>query len=145
MTSSTLSPPVSIGLWLKRVDALLTQRIDEAQAAHGLRRGDWHVLNLLQGAGPLSGESLKAHLESILSTPELDAALHHLMRRNWATTSAAGYGLTVEGRQQHAALLITQNEVRHRAMRGIAKDDYRSVMNVLERMARNLDGTEGVA
>lgn len=143
MTSTTRPRP--LGLWLRRVDALLTQRIDEVQAAHGLRRGDWQVLHALHDASPGRGEALGKQLESVLSAPELDAVLQHLVHRNWATASGAGVTLTAEGRQQHAALVISQKQVRQRAMRGISTDDYRSVITVLERMARNLDGTEGVA
>ena len=44
--TNTPKPQLPIGYWLKRVDALLTTAIDQAQAEHGVSRTQWQVLNI---------------------------------------------------------------------------------------------------
>ena len=47
-----------IGYWLKQVDKLITEQIDQAQAVHGVYRTEWQILNLLRENGRDTRETI---------------------------------------------------------------------------------------
>jgi hypothetical protein len=45
--STAASPHRPIGYWLKEADRLITERVNAVQAANGVTRTQWQVLNML--------------------------------------------------------------------------------------------------
>jgi DNA-binding MarR family transcriptional regulator len=139
-----MKPKLPIGYWLKQVDNLLTERINETHAAHGVTRSDWQVLATLQDAGSLSKDRLFETMQTFVDTTGFDKILASLMERGWVEqgedlqTGAAELYLTEEGRRQHEVLFAAQREVRRRAMHGISEEEYATVIRVLQQMVSNL-------
>lgn len=137
-------PHRPIGYWLKKVDGLLTARINEAQEANGLSRIEWQVLNVLHEAPDTSRTGIAQALEPFADGVALEPAVAGLLGRG-LVEEEPGSGklrLTGQGKALHAAALETQKKVRERAMRGIDEADYMATLRVLQRMASNLSGGE---
>jgi len=75
-TETNLKLP--IGYWLKQVDQLLTEQINQAQAAHGVTRTDWQILNLLYENGRASDEQIFATMCTFLDATQFQEAIYHL-------------------------------------------------------------------
>lgn len=130
-----------IGYWLKRVHDLLDAAVAHAQAAHGLSRLDWQVLNALWESGTADAEDVHARLQPFADTATIMAALDRLLQRGMAGRTAHGdaLALTVRGEAVHAAALAAQRELRGRAMNGVSEAEYEMVLMVLRRVADNLE------
>ena len=140
-------PERPIGYWLKRADTLLTEQIDKAQAANGVSRFDWQVLNMLNEMGSASKERIFESMLAFVDAPGVDEIVTRLVGRGWAEQSEISkqgtveFQLTEEGRRQHGVILATQKEVRQRAMQGISEEEYATVVQVLKRIVNNLRET----
>ncbi|MCB0194168.1 MAG: hypothetical protein KDJ65_19610 [Anaerolineae bacterium] len=143
--SQTQKPHLPIGYWLKQADNLITEHINQAQAANGLSRSDWQVLNTLAEAGPISKEQIFTFMRTFISASELENILTSLIERGWAEAvgqdgdNSIAFQLSDEGRQQHASILTVQKEVRQQAMQGISEDEYATVVRVLQQIVNNLE------
>ena len=137
-------PDRPIGYWLKQVDQLLTEQINKAQAAHGVSRSQWQVLNIINEAGRTSKERIFETMQTFIDAPQLDDIITRLIERGWVeqlvdkTAGTVKFQLTEEGLRQHESILDKQKEVRRRAMQGIREDEYALVIQVLQQMASNL-------
>ena len=135
-----------IGYWLKRADTLLTTQIDKAQAANGVSRVEWQVLNMIGAAGSVSKERIFGTMLPFVDAPGVDEIVTRLVGRGWAEqteTSRPGiveFQLTQEGRRMHGVILAMQKEIRRRAMQGISEEEYTTVIRVLQRLVGNLEG-----
>ena len=129
-----------IGYWLKQVDQLLTERIDEAQAVHGVTRTDWQILNLLKENGRASDELIFSIMHTFVDAAQFQEIIYHLIDQGWIdeTLASGELQLTCAGYDQHARIFATQKEVRQRAMQGIIQEDYVTVIRVLQQMVENL-------
>lgn len=129
-----------IGYWLKQVDQLLTERIDEAQAVHGVTRTDWQILNLLKENGRASDELIFSVMHTFVDAAQFQEIIYHLIDQGWIdeTLASGELQLTCAGYDQHARIFATQKEVRQRAMQGIIQEDYVTVIRVLQQMVENL-------
>jgi len=142
-----MKPDLPMGYWLKRADTLLTQQIDEAQAANGVSRVEWQVLNMIGDAGSVSKERIFETMLAFVDAPGVDEIVTRLVGRGWAEQSEISkqstveFQLTEEGRRQHGVILATQKEVRQRAMQGIGEEEYATVVQVLKRIVNNLRET----
>jgi len=140
-------PERPIGYWLKRADTLLTEQIDKAQAANGVSRFDWQVLNMLNEMGSASKERIFESMLAFVDAPGVDEIVTRLVGRGWAEQGEISkhgtveFQLTKEGRRRHGIILATQKEVRGRAMQGISEEEYTTVIRVLKRIVTNLEGT----
>lgn len=135
-------PPLQrpIGYWLKRADALLTTRIDEAQQALGLTRTDWQVLNALHGTGSATIEQLGEPMRPFADPRRLSEVLEVLSKRGLLDGDAtAGWRLSDSGQRLHQEALARQKQVREKAMSGIERADYAVAVQFLERLASNLE------
>lgn len=130
-----------IGYWLKQTDKVLTEKIDNAQAVHGLTRLSWQVLNTLYETGPISEEQLAAQLSPFMAGANLAIALAQLIAQNWITAEPP-YQLTDIGCNQHSAVLATQKTIRQQAMQGIAAEEYALTIQVLQRLVANLQAAQ---
>ena len=129
-----------IGYWLKQVDQLLTERIDEAQAVHGVTRTDWQILNLLKENGRASDELIFSVMHTFVDAAKFQEIIYHLIDQGWIdeTLASGELQLTCAGYDQHARIFATQKEVRQRAMQGVIQEDYVTVIRVLQQMVENL-------
>ncbi|MBK8901062.1 MAG: hypothetical protein IPM53_07760 [Anaerolineaceae bacterium] len=141
MMETTKTQTLPIGYWLKEADRLLTEQINQAQAANGVTRTEWQVLNLLAENGRTAITHLFATMQTFLAEPELQAILNRLSEQGWIAAGDDGrdWQLTEAGQHQHGRIFTTQKEVRQRAMQGISTDDYATTIRVLQQMVNNLD------
>lgn len=129
-----------IGYWLKRVHELIEASFDQLLEEAGVGRRHWQVLNSLAADGPLELAELEAALKPFLSAeePSLAPVLDDLVQREWVTSNDA-FALTAEGTSAHAQLLERVTENRQRLTAGISPAEYQSVVDLLAKMAGNLE------
>ena len=133
-----------IGYWLKYVDRLLEDTLDRALAAEALSRRHWQALNTL-AHGPVAEAELVPALEPFVREDPagLRTVLDGLAERGWTDRDDAGrLVLTPAGRDVQERTLQRVRETRSLTVRGIGEDEYRTVIDVLARMAVNLEGAE---
>lgn len=145
--SGPQKPQLPIGYWLKRADQVLTDRINEAQRAHGLSRTQWQILNVLAELGSATEEQLASPLRPFADRTALRELIAGLQQRGLVSGKGAlddRYVLTMQGHQTHEAALALQQAVRRQAMQAISAADYATTVQVLQRIVENLSG-EGAA
>jgi len=137
-----------IGFWLKLVDRLIDEQFALTLEEHGITRRQWQLLNVL-AAGPASVEQLDAQvapfLEAATDDSPAESSVEHLTElidSAWVDATPTGYELTDRGAAALARLEVVVGEQRTRSTVGVAEDEYRTTVSVLERVARNL-GFEG--
>ena len=131
-----------IGYWLKKLDRLIDRQFELQLSTARLSRRQWQLLNLLEN-NPRSVPELEAELEPFLQrvAQELSDALAGLVTRGWAESRDNIVNLTETGRAQFEIVKATA-EVRQTLMRGIPPEEYRTTIDVLARMAANLEAKE---
>ncbi|MEU2712527.1 MarR family winged helix-turn-helix transcriptional regulator [Streptomyces sp. NPDC007205] len=132
-----------IGYWLNRTDKALTRAMNDTLTEFGLTRVDWQVLNVVRdspGAGDSDVLSALAVNADVLT---LKASVDAVLTGGWATRTAPDrLALTPDGRRRLTAVAERVEAFRERCVTGITPDEYRTAVQVLERMARNAeDGT----
>ena len=139
-------PELPIGYWLKQADNLLTEQINKMQAANGVSRSQWQVINMLSEMGSSSQSRVFESMRAFVDAPDLDEIIARLRAHGWVEQSedhkhgVEEFRLTEEGQRRHTAILATQKEARQRAMQGISQEEYTMVIRVLQRMVSNLEG-----
>ncbi len=139
-------PKLPIGYWLKQADNLLTEQINKAQAANGVSRFDWQVLNMLKETGSASRERIVETMRAFVDAHNFDEIMTRLIARGWveqskvSKTDTEEFQLTEDGRHQHEVIFAVQKKVRERAMQGISEEEYTTVIRVLQRIVSNLGG-----
>jgi DNA-binding MarR family transcriptional regulator len=129
-----------IGYWLKKkLDSLIDGHSSGSSEA-GLSRRQWQLLNLLQD-GPRSVPELQAELEPFLQggAGDLDDALAGLVTRGWAESTDNVANLTKPGQAQFGVVNATVTELRQGMVAGISTEEYEATIDVLARMAANLE------
>jgi DNA-binding MarR family transcriptional regulator len=144
MTTPSGSPR-PIGYLLKEADRVITAHVDAAQAANGVSRLEWQVLNSLRAGSPGSSAQLAAALHMFLDeAAALGRILERFRAEGWAEVLPTGeVRLTAAGERHHTHVLARQQEVRQLAMQGISSEDYSTVLRVLDRIVTNLEGPRG--
>ena len=132
-----------IGYWLKKLDRLIDTQFELQLSTARLSRRQWQLLNLLEN-NARSVPELEAELEPFLQgvAQELSDALAGLVTRGWAESRDNIVNLTETGRAQFEIVKATAAEVRQTLMRGIPPEEYRTTIDVLARMAANLEMKE---
>jgi hypothetical protein len=130
-----------IGYWLKKLDRLIDGQFERRLRDAGLSRRQWQILNLLQG-GARSMPELQAELEPFLldAPDELGDAVTGLLSRGWADSQNAVISLTETGEAQFGLVTANIAELRQVLAAGISPAEYRATIDVLIRMAVNLEG-----
>lgn len=139
-------PHLPIGYWVKQADAVLTERIDRAQQANGLTRTDWQVLNLLHELGAATRDEIERPLAPFADPGSVRRVVAGLGARGLVDgdgSSGTPFLLTTAGREQHAAALAVQKEIRERAVQGISEADYLTTVRVLQQIVGNLTTPAG--
>jgi DNA-binding MarR family transcriptional regulator len=130
-----------IGYWLKKLDRLIDGQFERQLGDAGLSRRQWQILNLLQG-GARSMPELQAELEPFLqdAPDELDDAITGLLSRGWADSQNAVISLSETGEAQFGLVTANIAELRQVLAAGISPAEYQATIDVLSRMAVNLEG-----
>lgn len=132
-----------IGYWLKRVDELLTRRIDEAQRANGLTRLEWQVMNAVRDAGAATVPEIARVLQPFADADRIEAACAGLRGRGVVEEVERGaLRLTPAGADLFDRALAAQKEVRRRSMAGITENEYETTLRTLQRIVANLEAGE---
>jgi DNA-binding MarR family transcriptional regulator len=129
-----------IGYWLKKLDGLIEGHFERQLGDAGLTRRQWQVLNLLED-GPRSMPELQAELEPFLrdSPGELSDAVSGLVSRGWADSHDHVISLTEAGQAQFGLVKAKVAELRQALALGISPEEYQATIDVLARMAANLE------
>ncbi|HJV13441.1 MAG TPA: MarR family transcriptional regulator [Propionibacteriaceae bacterium] len=129
-----------IGYWLKKLDRLIDAQFERQLDDAGLSRQQWQLLNLLVDR-PRSVPELQAELEPFLqdAPDDLSAALSGLVKRGWADLQDNIVTLTETGQMQFSLVKAKVAEIRQALMAGISPQEYQATIDVLGRMAANLE------
>jgi DNA-binding MarR family transcriptional regulator len=129
-----------IGYWLKKLDSLIDQQFERQLEEAGLSRRQWQLLNLLED-GPRSTPELQSELEPFLhdDPDDLSDALSGLVTRGWADSQENVVTLTETGRAQFGLVEAKVAELRQAMTAGISAAKYQATIDVLARMAGNLE------
>ncbi|HEY6684762.1 MAG TPA: MarR family transcriptional regulator [Propionibacteriaceae bacterium] len=128
-----------IGYWLKKLDRLIDAQFERQLGEAGLSRRQWQLLNLLDD-GPRSVPDLQTELEPWQDAAgELSDALSGLVTRGWADSQDNIVTLTQTGQAQSGLIKAKVAEIRQALMIGISGEEYQATIDVLARMAANLE------
>lgn len=128
-----------IGYWLKHLDRLIENDFDRVLASESLGRRHWQVLNSLH-TDPGTIADLDRRLAPFLDESEhtVTPVVEQLRRRGWVE-GLVSLELTSAGEVEHEALFAKVRDSRRRVSDGISAEEYRAAVDVLERMAANLE------
>jgi DNA-binding MarR family transcriptional regulator len=132
-----------IGYWLKKLDRLIDRQFELQLSTARLSRRQWQLLNLLENS-PRSVPELESELEPFLegAAAELSDAVAGLVTRGWAESTDNIVNLTEIGQQQFEIAKATAAELRQTLTRGISAEEYQTTVDVLAKMAANLETNE---
>jgi hypothetical protein len=126
MTQRDVAKQKPIGYWLKYADEVITEHVDRVLSDNGFTRFCWQVLNI-----------------TFIDRQQMGEILDRFVEQGWLVKRGEGDGaqltLTGAGKAKRETVFELQSEVRRRAMQGITEQEYATVIDVLERMVRNLE------
>jgi DNA-binding MarR family transcriptional regulator len=131
-----------IGWWVKRLDELLEQGLDDVVAVEGLTRRHWQALDSLAG-GPADRAQLAAALASFAPPGEVDDVVAGLVARGWVGETGGVLAPTADGRAAHARLAGAVAGFRRRVTEGMPREEYAQTVAGLARMVGNLERGSG--
>lgn len=130
----------SIEYWLKHADEIVTVHVNQVLEDYGFTRSRWLVFNSIYEAGTIIKKDICETLK--IFTVWLDEILEGFIQEGWLVKrgdgDAAVLMLTETGKSEYEALTALQYEVRRRVLRGVSDQEYATVVEVLQRMVRNL-------
>ncbi|MER6025293.1 MarR family winged helix-turn-helix transcriptional regulator [Streptomyces sp. NPDC001851] len=130
-----------IGYWLNRTDKALTRAMNATLTESGLTRVDWQVLNVVRDTPDAGDHDVLSALAANADVLTLRASVDALTADGWVTRSAPDrLALTPDGRRRLTAVAERVDAFRARCTTGITPDEYRTAVQVLERMAQNAEG-----
>jgi DNA-binding PadR family transcriptional regulator len=129
-----------IGYWLKRLDRAIDDALGPTLAAESLARRHWQTMNFLQ-EGPSDAPALAEALRPFWGQGAitLDEVLRDLERRALIVNDGERYALTAAGKATRAKIAEHVNVTRSRLVDGVAREEYLATVDVLQRMAANLE------
>ncbi|MEN3268219.1 MarR family winged helix-turn-helix transcriptional regulator [Pseudonocardia sp.] len=134
-----------IGYWLNRTDKALTRYMNGMLGEFGLTRITWQVLNVIRDTPEVTDAEVLSALAVNSDNPTLTAAIDTVLIDGWATRPAPDrLAVIPDGCQRLATVAKRVDAFRELSMTGIAADEYRTAVSVLERMTRNLETATGV-
>ena len=132
-----------IGYWLKHADEVITEHVDRVLSDNGFTRSRWQVLNIIYQAGTTTRSGVFDAMQTFIDICQLDEIIDGFMEEGWLVKHGEGnraqLTLTAAGKAKRGSIFELQRDVRRRAMRGITEGEYATVIDVLERMVRNLE------
>ena len=143
MTQRDVAKQKPIGYWLKYADEVITEHVDRVLSNNGFTRFCWQVLNIIYQAGTITESGVFDTMQTFIDRQQLAEILDRFVKEGWLVTRGEGDGaqlaLTEAGKAKRETVFELQSEVRRRAMQGITEQEYATVIDVLERMVRNLE------
>jgi DNA-binding MarR family transcriptional regulator len=132
-----------IGYWLKYADKVITEHVDRVLSDNGFTRFRWQVLNIVYQAGTITRSGVFDTMQTFIDVRQLDGIIDGFVKEGWLVKfgegDAAQLTLTDAGKAKRETVCKLQSEVRRRVMQGITQREYATVIDVLERMVRNLE------
>ncbi|NUL44666.1 winged helix-turn-helix transcriptional regulator [Cellulosimicrobium funkei] len=131
-----------LSYWINLVDTLLTTRVNESLAEHGLTRAQWQLMNTLT-ARPQTTEELSQSLAPAAATTEegprtVEEHLDELVESGWLVSEGGMYTLTSTGRTSGERVAAVVEELRAEITEGLDEGQYEMAVEALKTMARNL-------
>ncbi len=132
-----------IGYWLKHTDKIITEHVDRVLGDNGFTRFGWQVLNIIYQAGTITKSDLFDTMRTFIDARQLEELIDQFAEEGWLIKHGEGDGaqltLTDAGKDKRQTIFELQSEVRRRAMRGISEQEYATVIEVLQRMVKNME------
>jgi DNA-binding MarR family transcriptional regulator len=138
------SPRRPVDFWLRLLDTLINEHFGKALDEHGITRPQWEVMNLLS-TGPASHDDLAEALARIhreVQPEALPDELSELEDSGWLLRREQEYELTELGQTSYRRLEPVLRATDEEIGRDISREDYATMLEVLERMAINLGWQE---
>jgi DNA-binding MarR family transcriptional regulator len=133
----------TIGYWLKKLDRLIDQQFESQLSTSRLSRRQWQLLSLLDN-NPRSVPELQTELRPFIegATEDLSDALAGLVTRGWAESTDNIVNLTETGQAHFEIVKAKVAELRQALMAGISAEEYQATIDVIAKMAANLESNE---
>jgi DNA-binding MarR family transcriptional regulator len=132
-----------IGYWLKHADEVITEHVDRVLNDNGFTRFRWQVLNIAYQAGTITRGGVFDTMQTFIDARQLDEIVDGFVEEGWLVRrgegDAAQLTLTDAGKAKRETIFKLQSEVRRRAMQGISEQEYATVIDVLQRIVKNLE------
>jgi hypothetical protein len=123
------------------LDRAIDGALDPTLAHEGLTRRHWQTMNLLH-EGPSDAPTLAEALRPFWGQGAitLDEVTSDLERRALVVDDGGRYALTAAGEATRAKIAEQVDVTRRRLVDGVAREEYLATVEVLQRMAANLEG-----
>jgi DNA-binding MarR family transcriptional regulator len=136
-----------LSYWINLVDTLLTTRVNESLAEHGLTRAQWQLMNSLT-TRPQTTDELGQSLAPTTTSPDegprtVEEHLDELVESGWLITEGTLYTLTSTGRTSGERVAAVVEELRAEITEGLDDDQYQMVVSALQTMAKNMGWNRG--
>ena len=130
-----------IGYWLKHLDGLIEAAFERTLTSKGVTRRHWQALNTLHERPSTQAAVADALAPFLADDPGADErVIDELVTRGWVERGEGKVlKLTPVGTRVHAALLRQIQATRQLLMRDVTQEEYLAVVDVLRRMAANLE------
>ncbi|HZE39069.1 MAG TPA: hypothetical protein VE172_09695 [Stackebrandtia sp.] len=136
-----MSTPKPMGYWLKHIDRGLENNFAALLETEGLNRRRWQILNTV-ATDAVDADALDAALRPFLTEaeptvrPQLDA----LVAQGWiALGDNDSLTLTDDGRAAYERVNARVQRLRAEVIDGLSPEDYRALVEMLRRIASNVD------
>jgi DNA-binding MarR family transcriptional regulator len=143
MEQREVTKQLPIGYWLKHADEVITKHVDQVLSDHGFTRFRWQVLNIVYEAGSISRRDVFETMKTFIDERQLDEIIDGFVKEGWMVKHGDGDAtelvLIDAGKAERETIFKLQNEVRRRARQGITDQEYTIVIDVLQRMVKNLE------
>jgi len=133
-----------IGYWLKHLDGLIEAAFERTLAGEGVTRRHWQALNTLHERPSTQAAIAETLAPFLADDPGAgERVIDELMARGWVQRGEDNLlRLTPTGTGVHGVLLERIQATRQRLVRGVTQEEYLATVDVLRRMARNLQRGE---
>ncbi|HEU4397797.1 MAG TPA: MarR family transcriptional regulator [Actinomycetota bacterium] len=133
-----------IGYWLKHLDGLIEAAFERTLTGQGVTRRHWQALNTLHERPSTQTAIADALSPFLTDDPGADQrVIDELVARGWVEQGEDNVlKLTPVGTGVHAGLLERIQAMRWRLVRGVTQEEYLATVDVLRRMAGNLERDE---
>ena len=133
-----------IGYWLKLVDQLVDDQFGASFEEHGVTRRQWQMMNMLE-QGPATEKQLVDGLRPFFPAAEVGTSVElidELRESGWLELRQDTYVLTDLGLRSLENLRGAVERIRTQLAEGMSEDEYAALVDLLQRMARNLGWSE---
>jgi DNA-binding MarR family transcriptional regulator len=134
------SKDLPIGYWLKKTDALLTEKIDAIHAEVGLDRTRWQILNCLSEKKKVLLQEIISLLKPFANAQTISGEIDWFKDQDLVGEDKIGLlSLSEKGQELHWSAFVKQKTFRAQSMDGISENEYRTTIETLKKMVSNLE------